>query len=107
MLLAALADVAKARGMSHVAQAAGLGRESLYKTLAPGARPRFATVQAILRALNVRLSLNAPAPAKLAKAQRKASQPAEETTKKAAAKKRYLAAKKAAAKRAPPAKRRA
>ena len=35
VLLAALAYVAKARGMARVAEAAGLGRESLYKTLAP------------------------------------------------------------------------
>jgi probable addiction module antidote protein len=32
---------AKARGMAEVAKAPGLGRESLYKTLAPGAKPRF------------------------------------------------------------------
>ena len=31
VLLLALADVAKARGMAHVAKAAGLSRESLYK----------------------------------------------------------------------------
>ena len=37
VLLKALGDVAKARGMAEVAKASGLGRESLYKTLAPGA----------------------------------------------------------------------
>jgi probable addiction module antidote protein len=73
VLLAALADVAKARGMRQVAEAAGLGRESLYKTLAPGARPRFHTVQAILKALNVRLGLHVPVSRKLAKAPRKTS----------------------------------
>ena len=57
VLLAALADVAKARGMANVAKAAGLGRESLYKTLAPGAHPRFETIRAVLRALNVNVSL--------------------------------------------------
>jgi probable addiction module antidote protein len=41
VLLKALGDVAKARGMTEVAKASGLGRESLYKTLAPGAKPRF------------------------------------------------------------------
>lgn len=44
VLLKALGDVAKARGMSEVAKASGLGRESLYKTLAPGAKPRFETI---------------------------------------------------------------
>ena len=57
VLLLAMANVAKARGMTHVAKAAGLGRESLYKALAPGAHPRFQTVQAILRALNVRMTV--------------------------------------------------
>lgn len=57
VLLAALSEVAKARGMTQVAAAAGLGRESLYKALAPGAHPRFETIAAVLRALKVRLSL--------------------------------------------------
>ncbi len=55
VLLTALADVAKARGMGQVAAAAHLGRESLYKALAPGSHPRFETIQAVLRALNVRI----------------------------------------------------
>ena len=37
LLLLALGDVARARGMAQVAKDAGLGRESLYKALAPGA----------------------------------------------------------------------
>lgn len=57
VLLAALSEVAKARGMAQVAAAAGLGRESLYKALAPGAHPRFETISAVLRALNVKISL--------------------------------------------------
>ena len=58
--LVAVGDVAKARGMTHVAAATGLGRESLYKTLRPGAKPRFDTVRSILVSLGVRLEL-APA----------------------------------------------
>ena len=42
LLLLALADVARARGMAQVAKDAGLGRESLYKALAPGARGQAA-----------------------------------------------------------------
>lgn len=57
VLLRALSEVAKARGMSQVAAAAGLGRESLYKALAPGSHPRFETISAVLRALNVRLAV--------------------------------------------------
>ena len=59
VLLMALGDVAKARGMAQVAKAAGLGRESLYKALAPGAHPRFETIIAVFRALNVRVNLKA------------------------------------------------
>jgi len=56
LLLAALGDVARAKGMSQVAKDAGLGRESLYKALAPGAKPRFDTVLKVTRALGVKLS---------------------------------------------------
>jgi len=57
LLLVALANVAKARGMARVAEDAGLGRESLYKALSPGSHPRFETISAVLRALNVRLAI--------------------------------------------------
>lgn len=56
LLLLALGDVARARGMAQVAKDAGLGRESLYKALAPGAKSRFDTVLKVARALGVRLS---------------------------------------------------
>lgn len=54
-LLQALGHVARARGMAQVAREAGLGRESLYKALAPGAKPRFETVLRVTRALGVSL----------------------------------------------------
>jgi probable addiction module antidote protein len=56
LLLLALGDVARARGMAQIAKDAGLGRESLYKALAPGAKPRFDTVLKVVRALGVKLS---------------------------------------------------
>ena len=55
LLLLSLGDVARARGMAQIAKDAGLGRESLYKALAPGAKPRFDTVVKVARALGVRL----------------------------------------------------
>ncbi len=58
-LLLALGDVARARGMAQVARDAGLGRESLYKALTPGAKPRFDTVVKVARALGVQLSAHA------------------------------------------------
>lgn len=53
VFLAALADVAKARGMAQLAKDSGLSRESLYKTLSPGAKPRFETIMKITKALGV------------------------------------------------------
>ncbi len=55
VFLAAVADVAKARGMSQLAKDAGLGRESLYKALTPGAQPRYSTVRKLLNAMGVTL----------------------------------------------------
>lgn len=55
LLLSAIGDIAKARGMSQIARDTGLGRESLYKALAPGAKPRFDTVLKVLKALGVKL----------------------------------------------------
>jgi probable addiction module antidote protein len=57
LLLAALGDIARARGMTQVAKDAGLGRESLYKALAPGAKPQFETVAKVARALGLRLAV--------------------------------------------------
>lgn len=55
LFLQAVADIAKARGMTNVARDTGLGRESLYKALAPGAKPRYDTVLRLVRALGLEL----------------------------------------------------
>lgn len=70
VLLKALGDVAKARGVAEVAKASGLGRESLYKTLAPGAKPRFETIATIMRALNVGFSVETRSPARAKQARK-------------------------------------
>ncbi len=57
VFLAALGDVAKARGMAQIAEDSGLGRESLYKALSAGAHPRYETISAVLRALGVKLAV--------------------------------------------------
>ena len=59
LLLLALGDVARAKGMAQVAKDAGLGRESLYKALTPGAKPRFDTVLKVAKALGVRFTAHA------------------------------------------------
>ena len=56
LLLLALGDVARAKGMAQVAKDAGLGRESLYKARAPGAKPRLDTIRKVVRALGVRFT---------------------------------------------------
>lgn len=55
LFLSALADIARARSMSKVAEDSGLGRESLYKALRPGAKPGFVTISRIMGALGVRM----------------------------------------------------
>jgi len=59
MFLVAVKDVARARGMTQLAKDTGLGRESLYKALAPGAQPRYGTIMKVVRALGVRLHAEA------------------------------------------------
>jgi probable addiction module antidote protein len=55
LLAQALGTVARAKGMGDIARRAGVGRESLYKSLSSDGNPSFATVQKVLRALGVRL----------------------------------------------------
>ncbi len=59
VFLSAVGHVAKARGMSEIAHTTGLGRESLYKALAPGAKPRYDTVLKVLHSLGVKLNVTA------------------------------------------------
>ena len=54
-LIRAIGHVAKARGMTQIAKDTGLGRESLYKALSAGSKPRFETILLVLRALNINL----------------------------------------------------
>ena|SRR5882724_1399549 len=55
VVAAALGDIARAKGMTGVARAAGLGRESLYKALSRGGNPAFGTILRVVRALDLRL----------------------------------------------------
>ena len=56
VFLTAVRDVARARGMTQLAKDSGLGRESLYKALSPGAKPRYDTVLKLVHALGIILS---------------------------------------------------
>jgi probable addiction module antidote protein len=55
----AIGNVARMRGMSRVAKACGLGRESLYKSLSDRGNPEFGTILGVLRAMGVRLRVEA------------------------------------------------
>ena len=55
LVAAALGDIAKARGMTHVARKLCLEPEGLYKALSPEGNPEFATVLKVIRALGLRL----------------------------------------------------
>ena len=52
----ALGAIARARGMTRIARATGLSRESLYRALSADGNPEFATVLRILDAMGLRLT---------------------------------------------------
>lgn len=55
----ALGVVAKAQGMGKIAEAVGVSREGLYKSLSEKGNPSFATIQKVTGALGLRLSIEA------------------------------------------------
>jgi probable addiction module antidote protein len=56
LLTAALGDIARARGMAHLAKATGLTREGLYKSLAADGNPSFGTILKVMKALDLKLT---------------------------------------------------
>ena len=55
LVIAALGDIARSRGMMHLARETGLTREGLYKALSPEGNPSFATVLKVCKALGLKL----------------------------------------------------
>ena len=53
----ALGVVARAKGMTDIAEKSGITREALYRALRSEAKPRFDTVQRVFGALGVRLKV--------------------------------------------------
>lgn len=51
-----LGVVARARGMTSIAQEAGVTREALYKALSEGGDPKLSTLMGVARALGLKLS---------------------------------------------------
>ncbi len=59
MFLVALRDVAEARRMARVAGEAGVAREALYRMLCETGNPRYSSLTGILKALGLRLAIEA------------------------------------------------
>ncbi len=59
LVVAALDDIARARGMMNLARETGLTREGLYKALSPDGNPSFATVMKVCKALGLKLHTEA------------------------------------------------
>ena len=53
----ALSTVARSIGMTEVAKKAGVTRASLYKSLAEGGKPQFATISKVSKALGCKLAV--------------------------------------------------
>jgi len=52
----ALGIIARARGISNIAQETGLSREALYKSLSSEGNPTITTVMDVMRAVGLKLS---------------------------------------------------
>ncbi len=57
-ILVAIGNTAKAIGMTKIAEQTGLSRPSLYKALSEGAKPQFATILKVLRAIGGNLQIS-------------------------------------------------
>ena len=53
----ALGNVARAKGMTSVSEAAGLGRQNLYRALSDEGNPRIDTLFRVLASLNLKLAV--------------------------------------------------
>jgi len=53
----ALGNIARAKGMSEIAQETGLGRESLYKALSGDGNPKLDTIVRVAKALGLEITV--------------------------------------------------
>ena len=54
----AIGHIAKAIGMTKIAEETGMSRPSLYKALSEGAKPQFSTIMKVLKAVGVQIHIN-------------------------------------------------
>lgn len=57
-ILTAIGHIAKAIGMTKIAEETGLSRPSLYKALSEGAKPQFSTIMKVLKAVGGQIRIN-------------------------------------------------
>jgi probable addiction module antidote protein len=57
-IIKAIGDIAKAIGMTKIAQETGMSRPSLYKSLSEGAKPQFSTIMKVLKAIGGQIQVN-------------------------------------------------
>ena len=57
-IVTAIGHVAKAIGMTKIAEETGLSRPSLYKALSDGAKPQFSTIMKVLKAIGGQIRIN-------------------------------------------------
>lgn len=56
-IIIALGNIAKAIGMSKIAERAGMSRPSLYKALSEGSKPQFSTIMKVLKAIGGQIQI--------------------------------------------------
>jgi probable addiction module antidote protein len=59
MIVTALDEIARARGMMQLASETGITREGLYKALSPTGNPSFVTIMKVCKAMGLRLHAEA------------------------------------------------
>lgn len=57
-IINAIGHVAKAIGMTKIAQETGMSRPSLYKSLSEGAKPQFSTILKVLKAIGGQIQVS-------------------------------------------------
>jgi probable addiction module antidote protein len=61
-IVVAIGHIAKAIGMTRIAEVTGMSRPSLYKALAEGSKPQFSTILKVLKAVGGQIQIQ-PLPA--------------------------------------------
>lgn len=57
VVVAALGDIARAKGMTQLSKETGITRDGLYKALSPTGNPSFDMVQKVIRAFGLKLDV--------------------------------------------------